>query len=56
MSDVILGGSALSSNRLASITNSNVNDITLNDNVYVTDVILNSNGNFNIVSGKIIDI
>ena len=56
VSYVILGGSALSSNRLASITNSNVNDITLNDNVYVTDVILNSNGNFNIVSGKIIDI
>ncbi|MFT4718412.1 MAG: hypothetical protein ACI9IL_000743, partial [Rickettsiales bacterium] len=56
VSDVILGGSSLASNRLISIANSNANDITLNENIYVTDVILNSDGNFDIQPSGTIDI
>tara|TARA_Y100000385_G_scaffold71704_1_gene72053 strand:+ start:10133 stop:13183 length:3051 start_codon:yes stop_codon:yes gene_type:complete len=56
VTDVILGGSAAPDNRLASITNSNSNNITLNDNIYVSNVILNSDGNLDLQSNAIIDI
>jgi hypothetical protein len=56
VTDVILGGSAENSKRLASITNSNSNDITLNDNIFVTNIILNSDGNLNLAAAATMDI
>ena len=56
VTDVILGGSSDFDSRLASITNSNSNNINLNHNIYVSNVILNSDGNLNLNSNAIIDI